>query len=101
MLGRWKSGNERERGRRDGEVVIVVEGVGVMVLDRQLRHIQNIDRLFRGTHPVSMFRHRSESVPMSYSKQNVRVSIVAVCVDGKMRSRVLPGEFLDWSYEDR
>jgi len=58
------------------EVVVVVEGIGAMVLDIQHRQIQNIDRLFQLTHPVSMFRHRSESVPMS--KQTVRVSFVAV-----------------------
>ena len=58
--------------------MIVVEGVGVMVLEIQHRQIQNIDRSFQGTHPVSMFRHRSESVSMSYSKQTVRMSPVAV-----------------------
>jgi len=57
--------------------VIVVEGVGVMVLGIQHKQIQNIDRLLV-EHSVSMFRHCSESVSMSYSKQTVRVSFVAV-----------------------
>ena len=70
--------------------MVVVEGVVVMVLDIQHRQIQNIDCLFQWPHPSSMSRHGSESVPMSYSKQTVRVSFVAVCADGKMRSRVLP-----------